>query len=153
MAVLARLEPDRLDPERELGAFIAAAEDAGAVVSFVGLTRGSDRDGGAVSELFLDHHPVMTERSLREIAEAAAARFGVGAVAVVHRCGALTPGEPIVFAAAAAAHRRAAFEAADYLMDRLKNDAIFWKREDGAQGARWIEPTDADRADRARWND
>ena len=63
----------------------------------------------------------------------------------------MAPGEPIVFAAAASPHRRAAFEAADYLMDRLKTDALFWKREETGAGARWVEPTEADHEDRARW--
>ena len=76
----------------------------------------------------------------------------MAAVRVVHRCGAIAPGEAIVFVAAAAVHRRAAFEAVDYLMDRLKTDALFWKREDGVDGPRWIEPTGGDRADRARWD-
>ncbi len=153
MAVSARLEPDLLDPERALADFLASLSDEGAVVSFVGLTRAANRYGGEVTGLFLDYHPTLTEQSLHDIAADAAARFGVSAVTVIHRCGALAPGEPIVFAAAAAGHRRAAFEAADYLMDRLKNDAIFWKREDGPQGSRWIEPTDADRTDLARWKD
>ena len=65
----------------------------------------------------------------------------------------MLPGEPIVFAAAASVHRRAAFEAADYLMDRLKTDAMFWKREDGAGGSRWIEPRPEDHDDRARWSE
>jgi hypothetical protein len=65
----------------------------------------------------------------------------------------IAPGETIVFVAASAAHRRAAFEAADYMMDRLKTEAIFWKREDTADGTRWIEPTATDHADRARWSD
>ena len=71
-------------------------------------------------------------------------------VAIVHRCGAMAPGEAIVFVAAAARHRRAAFDAVDYLMDRLKTEAPFWKREERGDGARWIEPPDSDRADRAR---
>ena len=70
---------------------------------------------------------------------------------VVHRCGDIAAGEAIVFAGAAALHRRAAFEAADYLMDRLKTEAVFWKREIGETGSQWIEPTDADHADRERW--
>jgi molybdopterin synthase catalytic subunit len=74
-------------------------------------------------------------------------------VRVLHRCGAIAPGEPIVFVAAAAAHRRAAFDAVDYLMDRLKTEAVFWKREDAVDGSRWIEPMDCDRADQARWSD
>lgn len=152
MAVLARLEFNALNPEHELSTFIAGLSGDGAVVSFVGLARTSDRDGAAITELFLEHHPTMTIRSLREIGEATVDRFAVSAVAIVHRSGAIAPGEPIVLAAAAAAHRRAAFDAADYLMDRLKTDAVFWKRETGLDGSRWIEPTDKDRADRARWS-
>jgi molybdopterin synthase catalytic subunit len=70
---------------------------------------------------------------------------------VVHRAGHIAPGEAIVFVATASAHRRAAFEAADYLMDRLKTEAVFWKREETALGSRWIEPVEADHADAARW--
>ena len=148
-----RLEPDALLPERELAAFIARLGGDGAVVSFVGLARPGDADGGAVTGLHLDHYPGMTEASLDRIAADALARFAVSAVHVVHRCGDVPAGGAIVFAAAAARHRRAAFEAADYLMDRLKTDAMFWKREDGLDGSRWIEPTETDRDDRARWND
>ena len=126
---------------------------AGAVVSFIGLARDTSRDGAAVTGLFLDHHPRLTQRSLEEAAEAATARFDLLAVRVLHRCGAIAPGEPIVFVAAAAAHRRAAFDAVDYLMDRLKTQAVFWKREDAVDGSRWIEPTPEDRAARARWSD
>jgi len=151
MIVEVRLAPDSFDPASELVAFTGAAAGAGAVVSFVGLARGQGHDGTAVESLFLDHHPTLTEKSLEEIAAAATERFEIAAVRIVHRCGAVAAGEAIVFAAAAARHRRAAFEAADYLMDRLKTDAVFWKREDGVDGSRWIEPTEADRADRARW--
>ena len=89
----------------------------------------------------------------QEIAEAALSRFAVNAIRVVHRCGRIRPGETIVFAAASAPHRREAFLAADYLMDRLKSEAAFWKRESGPEGGRWIEPTEQDGADRARWSD
>lgn len=153
MIVQARLAPSPFAPEEELTAFIAGLCGDGAVVSFVGLARSADREGEAVSRLFLDSYPGMTEASLEAIAGDAMARFEVSAVRVVHRCGAIAPGEPIVFAAAAARHRRPAFEAADYLMDRLKTDAVFWKREDGVTGSRWIEPTSADRQDRARWSE
>jgi molybdopterin synthase catalytic subunit len=152
MAVDARLADAAFAPDRELADFIASLDDEGGVVSFVGLARPASADGAAVTGLFLDHHPRLTERSLADIAEAAAARFGVSAVRVVHRCGTVPAGEPIVFAAAASRHRRAAFEAADYLMDRLKTDAMFWKREDAADGPRWIEPRAEDHADRARWS-
>ena len=146
----ARLEEERLDPEQELRGFIAAAEGAGAVVSFVGLVR-SEGQSGAVDTLILEHHLTLTEQSLNQIVLEALQRFGVDHIRVVHRCGTLATGEPIIFAAAASEHRRAAFEAADYLMDRLKTDAIFWKREEGAGGSRWIEPTAADYAARERW--
>jgi molybdopterin synthase catalytic subunit len=123
------------------------------VVSFTGVARPLTRDGSAVQRIFLDHHPRLTQRSLDDIAGAAAERFAVAAITVAHRIGEVLPGETIVFVAAASLHRRAAFEAADYLMDRLKTDAVFWKREDAVDGSRWIEPTEADRAERARWSE
>lgn len=138
-----------LDPAEELAALGGASPDAGAIVSFVGHVRGED---GTVRELVLEHHPQLTEASLREIAEQAAERFAVDAVAVAHRAGRMAPGEAIVFAGAAARHRRAAFEAADFLMDMLKTEAVFWKRESGPAGERWIEPRAEDRADAARWS-
>jgi molybdopterin synthase catalytic subunit len=147
------LAPGDFDPAQELAAFLKEAGDAGGIVSFVGVARGRSRAGEAVSGLFLDHHPRLTLRSLDEVAADAARRFDVTAIRIVHRLGDIAARAPIVFVAAASAHRRAAFEAADYLMDRLKTDAVFWKREHGVDGARWIEPTDADRAERARWSD
>jgi len=147
-----RLVQGPFRPDEELAGFIAGLGGDGAVVSFTGLARPADAEGHAVTGLFLDSYAGMTEASLDEIARDALARFPVSAVRVVHRCGLIGPGEAIVFAAAAAPHRRAAFEAADYLMDRLKTDAALWKREDGAGGPKWIEPTAADRADRARWS-
>lgn len=152
MGVTARLEPQALDPCRELAELIAAADGDGAVVSFVGLARGMAKDESKVKTLVLEHHPRLTEPSLMAIAGKAHERFGVSSVHVVHRCGSVAPGEPIVFAGAASPHRRAAFEAADYLMDRLKTDAVFWKREQGEDGSKWIEPTEEDGSARARWD-
>jgi molybdopterin synthase catalytic subunit len=149
MRIEARLAEQPFRPEEELAGF--SADGAGAVASFTGLCRSTTKQGAPISGLFLDHHPRLTAQSLEDIA-ASAERFGLNAVRIVHRCGAIQPGEMIVFVAAAAAHRRAAFEAVDYLMDRLKTDALFWKREDGVDGPRWIEPTETDRADRARWS-
>lgn len=146
-----RIEPNDLRPAEELDAFIASLAGDGAVVSFVGLARPADGGGGAVSGLFLDTYPGLTEKSLEAIAADAMQRFEISAVHVVHRSGDVEAGAPIVFAAAAARHRRAAFEAADYLMDRLKTDAAFWKREQRLDGPVWIEPSESDRADRARW--
>ena len=146
------LVAEPFDPARELALFVAGLAGEGGVASFVGLARPRTRDGAAVERLFLDHHPRLTAASLDEIAGAAGERFGVGAIRVVHRCGAVLPGEAIVFVAAAAAHRRAAFDAVDHMMDRLKTEAVFWKREDLADETRWIEPTEADRAARGRWD-
>ena len=151
MSIVARLEQASFDPAVELDALMRDAHHDGAVVSFVGLARPNSRDEAIVERLILDHHPRMTLHSLETIASDAAKRFDVSHIRVVHRCGAVSAGEPIVFAAAAAPHRRAAFEAADYLMDRLKTEAVFWKREEGPSGTNWIEPTHADHADRGRW--
>jgi molybdopterin synthase catalytic subunit len=150
--VQVRLVHGTFRPDEELACFIAGLDGDGAVVSFTGLARPADAEGHEVTGLFLDSYAGMTEASLEDIARDALARFPVSAVRVVHRCGRIGPGEAIVFAAAAAPHRRAAFEAADYLMDRLKTDAALWKREDGAGGGKWIEPSAADRADRDRWS-
>ena len=152
MSVVARLEVEALDPARELAALLGRAEGDGAVVSFVGLARPRSKGGDVVDLLVLEHHPTLTAQSLEEIAVSAAERFDVSHVRVVHRCGEVRAGEPIVFAGASSAHRRAAFEAADYLMDRLKTEAVFWKREVGGHGSDWIEPSEDDYADRERWD-
>lgn len=151
MSVVVRLEQKCLRPEQELEALIGQSTGDGAVVSFAGIARPGSKGGEAVYRLMLDHHPALTLHSLEDIAVEAAARFDVSHVRVVHRCGDIAAGEPIVFAGAAALHRRAAFEAADYLMDRLKTEAVFWKREVGEAGSEWIEPTEADYSDRERW--
>lgn len=152
MATTALLSQDPLVAEAELQAILGGRTGDGAVVAFVGLARDTSRTG-PVTGLFLDHYGGFTERSLEVIAADAGARFAVSDIRVIHRCGDVAPGEAIVFVGVAAPHRRAAFEAADYLMDRLKTEAAFWKREDGPDSSRWIEPTDQDRADRQRWSD
>jgi molybdopterin synthase catalytic subunit len=145
-----RIEPGPFDPGAELTAFAARMPGAGAIASFTGLVRG-ESDGASVFGLDLEHYPALTEKVIAAIGEDARTRFGLAGLVIVHRHGAMTPGEPIVFVAAAAEHRRAAFEAVDYMMDRLKTEAPFWKREDGPGGAQWIEARPADLKDRARW--
>jgi molybdopterin synthase catalytic subunit len=152
VSIVARLEEIALAPPEELAALLASAKGDGAVVSFTGVARSASKQGAPLTHLILDHHPVLTLRSLEAIAAEAAERPGVTHVRVVHRCGGIAAGEPIVFAGAASQNRRAAFEAADYLMDRLKTDAVFWKSETWSGGSAWIEPTEADYADRERWN-
>ena len=145
------LSPTPIDPAEVLRQFSAAVAGAGAVVSFTGLARGTTRDGQPVTALVLESHRSLTLRSMEDIAADAHARFAIAASRVIHREGRIAPGEAIVFVATAAPHRRAAFEAADYMMDRLKSEAVFWKREEGPGGSRWIEPTTDDAADLARW--
>lgn len=151
MSIAARLEQDELRPERELAALMEQADGDGAIVTFVGIARAASKQGQPVSGLVLEHHPTLTERTLQDIASDAFQRFGVSHVRVVHRSGTIRAGEAIVFAGAASQHRRNAFDAADYLMDRLKTEAIFWKCEKGEGSSTWIEPTEADYADRQRW--
>lgn len=132
-------------PEAALAEFMRGRDDAGACVSFVGLVR-----GGEVTALELEHYPGFTEAEIERIAAALAERYRLLDVLVVHRVGKMAPGEPIVLAAALAPHRADAFKAVEELMDRLKTDAPFWKREWRAGGAHWIEPTHTDAARRAR---
>lgn len=148
----ARLCHSSFDPAAALAAFTDGVE-AGAVASFTGIARGRSQGGAAVTGLFLDHHERLTVRSLEGIEADARTRFALVDALIVHRCGAIAPGEPIVLAAAAARHRKAALEAVDYMMDRLKSEAVFWKREDRADGSEWIEPTDEDRRALARWSE
>ena len=151
MSVVARLEKQAVRPEEELAALIAQASGDGAVVSFTGIARPSSKGGQTIDRLVLEHHPALTLQSLEEIAAEAAARFDVSHVRGVHRCGEVAARGAIGLAGAASLHRRPAFEAADYLMDRLKTEAVFWKREVGEVGSEWIEPTEADYAERERW--
>ena len=147
MSVL--LQTDPFDPGALLTAFSIGRSETGAVVSFTGLARA---EAGATTTLELDAYPGFTDAEIGRIAQAAAERFGLDDLLIVHRTGPIAPGEAIVFVATAAAHRRAAFEACDHLMDYLKSRAPFWKKERGPAGERWIEPTAADLADATRWD-
>ncbi|MEO7814183.1 MAG: molybdenum cofactor biosynthesis protein MoaE [Sphingomicrobium sp.] len=140
---------DPIDPSALLAAFKSKVDGAGAIASFTGLVRSDD---GAVGELWLDHHPVLTEQVIGDIAAEAQSRFGA-TVHITHRVGSVAAGEPIVFVAAAATHRRAAFDAVDYIMDRLKTDAPLWKREARGDKAVWIEAREDDHRARARWKE
>lgn len=123
---------------------------AGAVVTFVGLVR--DRhDGDAVAVLELEHYPGMTEKSIGAIVAQAAARWPLLDVTVIHRVGRLVASEQIVLVQVASAHRPAAFAACEFLMDYLKTDAVFWKREERASGTHWIESTRDDHDRRQGW--
>ena len=144
-----RLQTDPFRPGELLDGFSADRRETGAIVSFTGLMRA---DGGAAEALHLDAYPGFTEAEIARAEALAVVRFGLQDSLIVHRHGAIAPGEPIVFVATAAAHRRAAFEAADHLMDYLKSRAPFWKRSLGPAGHCWIEPTLQDFEDAARWD-
>ncbi len=131
----------------DLAAELAGAERGGAVATFTGLVRPDD----GVSELTLEHYPGATERALYGLAEEALARWALSGATIVHRVGAMRPGERIVFVATSAAHRQAALEACAFLIDRLKTDAPFWKCEAAADGQRWVEPRAIDDDAAARW--
>ena len=136
------------EPGELLSAFAKGRSENGAIATFTGLARAEQ---GATRILELEAYPGFTEAAIGQIATEAAARFALDAFHIVHRIGKIAPGEAIVFVATAASHRRAAFEACDYLMDYLKSRAPFWKKETGPDGSRWIEPRDQDHADIARW--
>lgn len=147
-----RITDAPFSPEATLAAFTADRRDIGALASFTGYCREETR-GEAVTQLVLEHYPGFTDSEIVRIGEAMAHKYDLTDLLVIHRVGALSPGEPIVLVAALSAHRTAAFAAVEALMDYLKTDAPFWKREVGPDGARWIEPTAEDRARRARHND
>lgn len=152
MSSVVELQDHAFDPAALLAAFSEEIEGEGAVVSFTGHARSEAKDGGRVDALILEKYRGVTLASMQTIAEDAHARFEITRSHVVHRAGKILPGEPIVFVITASSHRRAAFEAADYLMDRLKTEAVFWKREEGPLKRNWIEPAAADHEDNARWH-
>ncbi|WP_375396254.1 molybdenum cofactor biosynthesis protein MoaE [uncultured Sphingomonas sp.] len=135
--------------EIDVGREQAAIElgGAGAVAIFTGLVRAD----GDVRELFLEHYPGATEAALERLARDAIERWSLTGAAIVHRVGTMRPGERIVFVGAAAPHRAAALEACAFLIDRLKTDAPFWKREARDGGPRWVDARDEDRRAADRW--
>ncbi|MDB5457996.1 MAG: molybdopterin biosynthesis MoaE protein [Caulobacter sp.] len=143
------LTDQAFDPGALLTGFCAGRTETGAVASFTGLARA---EGGDALVLELEAYPGFTDAAIAGFADAAKTRFGLQDYLIVHRTGRIAPGEAIVFVATAAGHRRAAFEACDFLMDYLKSRAPFWKKQHGPDGARWIEPTSQDRTDATRWD-
>jgi molybdopterin synthase catalytic subunit len=150
--MLVRIVAAPFDPYAALKAFQEGVTSAGAVASFIGVCRG-ETGGVAVAALTLEHFEGFTQVEIRRIVACAIGRFRLSDALVIHRSGRVLPGEPIVLAAAASAHRRASLDAVDYLMDHLKTEAPFWKKEEVAGGARWIEPRAEDTIDKTRWTD
>ena len=138
----------------DLGAEVAALRQGdggvGAVVAFVGTVRDRN-DGAAVRSLELEHYPGMTEAAIEAMIDEAMRRFAIRAVRVVHRVGVLAPTAQIVLVAVTSAHRGESFQACEFLMDYLKTQAPFWKKEAGPGGERWVDARVADDAALARW--
>lgn len=128
--------------------FAAGHPGLGGLCTFVGEVRG----GGGIEALELSHYEPLTLPGMRRLAEAAVARFDVMGMLILHRTGVMHPGDPIVCVSAAAAHRRAAFDAVDYAMDHLKSRSWFWKRELRGGAWHWIDPRPDDYAGLSRWD-
>ena len=152
-----RIQSADFDLADEVAALRAGDGRVGAVCSFVGTVR--DRDGAlaanhgapAVAELELEHYPGMTERAIEAMIDDALRRFDILGARVVHRVGRLGPQAQIVLVAVASMHRGQAFQACEFLMDYLKTQAPFWKKEQTPQGARWVDARVSDDAALARW--
>lgn len=134
------------DVGTEIEVLSAGDLDAGAVASFVGLVR-----GGEITAMTLEHYPGMTEQALAEIVATARTRWQLRRVRVIHRVGKLLPGERIVFVGVASSHRHDAFAACAFIMDYLKTQAPFWKKEETSAGARWVDARESDDIAANRW--
>ena len=147
-----RVQTAAFDFGAEVEAMRADRADIGAIASFIGTVR-DVHDGTGVEAMTLEHYPGMTEAALEEIVAQAQARWNLIDVLVIHRVGLLQPRDPIVLVVVTSAHRGAAFAACEFVMDWLKTRAPFWKKEQTATGARWVEARSADDLAAARWDD
>lgn len=145
-----RLQQAPFDPGAEANTFLDASAGAGAAVTFTGLVR--SRPDDPVSSLTLETYPELAVAQIGKAIAEAVTRFGLIKATVIHRHGRLRPGEPIVQVMALAPHRQAAFDGASFLMDYLKTDAPFWKKEATPDGERWVDAKQADDEARAKWS-
>lgn len=143
-----RVQAEAFDAGSELNSFGQDRTDVGAVVSFTGIVRDTKGD---LQEMLIEHYPGMTQSAIAKIADEAVKRWALSDVLVIHRYGPLKPGEPIMMVATASAHRAAAFEAANFLMDYLKSRAPFWKKEVTNDGASWVAAKASDEDALKRW--
>jgi molybdopterin synthase catalytic subunit len=149
-AATIRIQEADFDIAQELAALTRGRIDVGAVVTFSGICRGSE-NGEPIAALTLEHYPGMAEAEIKRHTDEATSRWPLTGLTVVHRVGRIQPGENIVLVLAASQHRQAAFAAAEFLMDYLKANAPFWKREESAAGTSWVEARNNDDAAAARW--
>lgn len=146
----ASIQTDDFDVSTELAALRAQDKHVGAVCSFVGTVRDRN-DGLSVSSMELEHYPGMTERAIEAMIDAAMVKFDVLGVRVIHRVGLLRPLDQVVLVAVTSAHRGTSFQACEFLMDYLKTQAPFWKKEQTPEGARWVDARVSDDAALAKW--
>src|SRR5919108_2071371 len=145
-----RVQREDFDVGAELSRLTAGRKDVGGIASFIGLVR--DVAGGeAIGAMTLEHYPGMTEKRLAEVEAEAQRRWPLAATLIVHRYGRLAPGDRIVLVATASSHRAAALESCAFLIDWLKTEAPFWKLEEGAKGAAWVEAKDSDDRAAEKW--
>ncbi|MDI1300025.1 molybdopterin synthase catalytic subunit MoaE [Methylotenera sp.] len=145
-----RVQTQDFDTGFEINLLRNARKDTGAVVSFIGQVRDLN-EGDSVSQLTLEHYPGMTEKALEAIVSQAQSRWDIFDAVVIHRVGTLQPTDQIVLVAVSSAHRGEAFKACEFIMDYLKTEAPFWKKEVTNQGERWIEAKLTDDDARERW--
>ena len=144
------IQADDFDLGAEVASLRAGDAGVGAVAAFVGTVRDRN-DGLGVSSMELEHYPGMTEKAIEAMIDEALFRFDIRGVRVIHRIGLLHPGDQIVLVAVTSAHRGHAFEACEFLMDYLKTQAPFWKKEHTPEGARWVDARVADDDAMRRW--
>lgn len=144
-----RVSHEDFDVSEELAKLERPERKAGAAVTFTGIVRSDD----GVTAMHLEHYPEMTEKSLAKIIEKARARWEIEDVVVIHRVGELKAGDRIVLTVVTSAHRREAFEASEFIMDWLKTEAPFWKKEMTAEGGRWVDARESDELAKSRWGD
>lgn len=145
-----RVQIQDFDAGLEINLLRNARKDAGAVVSFIGQVRDLN-EGDAVSKLTLEHYPGMTEKALEAIVKLAQSRWDIFDTVIIHRIGSLQPADQIVLVAVSSAHRCEAFKACEFIMDYLKTEAPFWKKEQTNTGERWVEAKITDEDARERW--
>lgn len=145
-----RITLEAIDTNLETRTVSETGSNIGAVVTFAGICR-ADEKGEKISALFLEHYPGMAEQEIQNHVNAAKQRWPLLAASIVHRVGRIEPGEVIVFVATASAHREAAFQAAEFIMDYLKTSAPFWKRTEGGGKDDWVDANEKDENALKRW--
>jgi len=149
--MIIRIQSEDFDVTELNRELLGERSDVGAIASFIGLVR--DLAGDPLQQMTLEHYPGMTESALRGIAERAQQRWQIADLGIIHRVGALRPTDQIVLVSVLSAHRGDAFDACQFIMDYLKTEAPFWKKEVSEQGTRWVESRASDDQARKKWED